>query len=79
MTRKTNAPAGAGAQRDQLGGGSELRVRRVHPMLVATRGRIEFAVRCPGCKHLHRHISLGISQGPCGAVYNLGIRRGRAA
>jgi hypothetical protein len=48
-------------------------------MIVATRGRVEFAVRCPECGHLHRHISLGIVDAPCGTSYNLGIRRGRVA
>jgi len=80
MSSNGNAPARAGALGDRLGGGSDTtvaRVPRAHPMIVATRGRVEFAVRCPECGHLHRHITLGIVDAPCGTVYNLGIRRGR--
>ncbi|MBB3081268.1 hypothetical protein [Streptomyces violarus] len=44
---------------------------------MATRGRVEFAVRCPECGHLHRHVNLGIVDAPCGTSYNLGPRRGR--
>ena len=76
MSENTNAPTEVGAPSGGLES-TETRVRRARPMLVATRGRIEFAVRCPGCKHLHRHIHLGIVDAPCGATYNLGVRRGR--
>ncbi|MEU6339951.1 hypothetical protein ABZ883_03245 [Streptomyces sp. NPDC046977] len=83
MSTKHNAPDGeSGAQNDQLAGGSDNtvpRVRRARPVLIATRGRIEFITRCPGCKHMHRHIHLGIVDAPCGASYNLGPRRGRVA
>jgi hypothetical protein len=89
-TENTNAPAATGAnEEDQLATGSSVtvaqgkspwkRVPRVRPYLIATRGRVEYAVRCPACKHMHRHISLGIHQGPCGAEYNVRPRRGRRA
>ncbi|MDX2515460.1 hypothetical protein PV355_09940 [Streptomyces stelliscabiei] len=86
----TNAPAEAGAnETDQLGGRSTTtvtqakspwkRLPRVRPYLVATRGRIEYVVRCPACKRMHRHITLGIHRGPCGTEYNVRARRGRHA
>lgn len=89
-TAKTNAPAATGAnEEDQLTGGPSAtvaqgqspwkRVPRVRPYLVATRGRIEYVVRCPSCKHMHRHINLGLHRGPCGAEYNIRTRRGRHA
>ncbi|GHD13282.1 hypothetical protein GCM10010313_37930 [Streptomyces violarus] len=80
MSAKKNAPGATGALRDQLDGGSThsvARVKRAHPMIMATRGRVEFAVRCPECGHLHRHVNLGIVDAPCGTSYNLGPRRGR--
>lgn len=86
----TNAPAGTGANvEDQMATGSSVtvaqgkspwkRLPRVRPYLIATRGRIEYAVRCPACKHMHRHIHLGINSAPCGAEYNVRARRGRHA
>lgn len=49
------------------------------PMMLVTRGRIEYLTRCPGCDELHRHTALGTVTGPCGAQYELQPRRGEAA
>lgn len=90
-TENTNAPAATGANEEdnQLtagsfatvaqGNGTRKRLPRVRPYLVATRGRIEYVVRCPACKHMHRHITLGLHLSPCGAEYNIRPRRGRLA
>lgn len=47
------------------------------PVLVATSGRTEYAVRCPGCRAWHRHTSLGEKTAPCGSAYLVEPRRGR--
>lgn len=47
------------------------------PFLLATRGRTEYGVRCPGCSDMHRHVHLGLAQGPCGAKYYVEPKRGR--
>jgi len=49
------------------------------PVVVITRGRVEYAARCPQCQAWHHHVSLGGKRAPCGAVYLLQPRRGRAA
>lgn len=49
----------------------------VRPIALATRGRVEFTGRCPGCDGWHRHVHLGKVSGPCGARYNLQPKRGR--
>lgn len=49
------------------------------PVTVITAGRIEYAARCPECRDWHRHVSLGEKTAPCGAIYLLEPRRGRAA
>ncbi|MDW8805622.1 hypothetical protein P1P68_12720 [Streptomyces scabiei] len=49
----------------------------VRPIALATRGRIEFAGRCPKCGQMHRHVHLGKTTAPCGARYNLQPRRRR--
>jgi hypothetical protein len=53
----------------------------VRPLALATRGRLEFTGRCPGCDEWHRHVHLGTVTGPCGTRYNLQPRgrQGRAA
>jgi len=41
---------------------------------IKTQGRIEYAVRCDGeggCGMVHRHISLGVRQAPCGTTYTV--------
>lgn len=50
---------------------------RVSPVLVATKGRTEYAVRCPSCDSWHRHASMGEKKAPCGTAYNVAPRRGR--
>lgn len=49
----------------------------VRPIVLATRGRIEFAGRCPKCGQMHRHVSLGKTIAPCGCRYILQPHRGR--
>lgn len=49
----------------------------VRPIALATRGRVEFTGRCPGCDAWHRHVHLGNATGPCGTRYNLQPKRGR--
>jgi hypothetical protein len=41
------------------------------PLVLVTRGRIEFLGRCPNCQNMHRHTHLGKVTGPCGAKYEL--------
>lgn len=41
------------------------------PVPVQTSGRMEFAARCPVCRDWHRHVSLGLKEAPCGAIYQL--------
>jgi hypothetical protein len=85
---KANAPAATGAnEADQLTGESSAtvaqgkkpwkRLPRVRPYLVATRGRVEYVVRCPACEHMHRHTTLGVHRGSCGVEYLVRARRGR--
>ena len=49
------------------------------PVIVATAGRVEFAVRCPECGSWHRHVTLGEKTAPCGTTYVVQPKRGRAA
>ncbi|WP_435245863.1 hypothetical protein [Streptomyces sp. NRRL F-5630] len=49
------------------------------PLVLITRGRVEYLARCPGCKDMHRHTHLGKVTGPCGKRYALEPRRGRRA
>jgi hypothetical protein len=60
------------------GGGTVATVPLARPGLVVTAGRIEYAARCPSCRSLHRHVSLGVKVAPCGTRYELAPRRGRA-
>ncbi|MGW3273968.1 hypothetical protein ACWDFH_21215 [Streptomyces kronopolitis] len=41
------------------------------PLVLVTRGRVEFLGRCPNCQNMHRHTHLGKVTGPCGAEYEL--------
>ncbi|WP_327654775.1 hypothetical protein [Streptomyces sp. NBC_00483] len=41
------------------------------PLVLVTRGRVEFLGRCPNCQNMHRHTHLGKVTGPCGARYEL--------
>lgn len=47
------------------------------PLVLITRGRVEYTAKCPGCSNWHRHRKLGDVQGPCGTGYELQPRRGR--
>ncbi|MFI9610358.1 hypothetical protein ACIHCM_01380 [Streptomyces sp. NPDC052023] len=59
------------------GGGTAPSVAR--PLVLITRGRVEFLAHCPACKDWHRHVHLGTVTGPCGTEYELQPKRGRAA
>ena len=59
------------------GTGSTVPLPKVaRPVVVITRGRVEYVARCPGCGQWHRHLSLGEKTGPCGAEYTVAPRRG---
>lgn len=47
------------------------------PLVLITRGRVEYTAKCPGCSNWHRHRHLGDVRGPCGTRYELQPRRGR--
>ncbi|MEU3363869.1 hypothetical protein [Streptomyces pseudogriseolus] len=49
------------------------------PLVLVTRGRVEYLAHCPNCRDWHRHVHLGNVTGPCGTEYELQSRRGRAA
>lgn len=49
------------------------------PLVLITRGRVEYTAKCPGCASWHRHRHLGDVKGPCGTEYELQAKRGRAA
>lgn len=47
------------------------------PLVLITRGRVEYTAKCPGCSNWHRHRHLGDVRGPCGTRYELQPRRRR--
>jgi hypothetical protein len=49
------------------------------PLILVTRGRVEYLAHCPECADWHRHVHLGDVTGPCGTEYELRSRRGRGA
>lgn len=49
------------------------------PLVLITRGRVEYLAHCPNCRDWHRHVHLGNVTGPCGTEYELQSKRGRAA
>lgn len=59
------------------GGGTAASVAR--PLVLITRGRVEFLAHCPHCRDWHRHVHLGKVTGPCGTEYDLQPRRGGTA
>lgn len=59
------------------GGGTVPSVAR--PLVLVTRGRIEFLARCPNCRNMHRHTHLGTVTGPCGTEYELQSRQAKGA
>lgn len=80
MSHNAETPrAESGASQEVLfaTGGTGASVAR--PLVLITRGRIEFLAHCPKCSDWHRHIHLGKVTGPCGTEYDLQPRRGRAA
>jgi hypothetical protein len=38
---------------------------------IATSGRTEYAVECPGCGQHHRHTRPGVRRAPCGRLYTV--------
>lgn len=79
---KTRRGLAGGSQQEVLfSGGTSTTVLPlpvVRPIVLTTRGRIEFTGRCPKCEGWHRHIHLGVVRAPCGSQYNLQpARRGR--
>ncbi|MCW2899177.1 MAG: hypothetical protein JWO67_1442 [Streptosporangiaceae bacterium] len=81
MSQNAKMPRGlGGASQMTIDGGEEVpAIVAARPIVVITAGRIEYAARCPKCRNMHRHVSLGQKIGPCGARYELQPRRGRAA
>ncbi|MEU4012089.1 hypothetical protein AB0H30_27010 [Streptomyces pseudogriseolus] len=49
------------------------------PLVLVTRGRVEYLAHCPKCRDWHRHVHLGNVTGPCGTDYELQARRERGA
>ncbi|MFF4566196.1 hypothetical protein [Streptomyces sp. NPDC001435] len=49
------------------------------PLVLITRGRVEYLAHCPYCRDWHRHIHLGNVTGPCGTEYELQSRRAKGA
>ncbi|MFH8768278.1 hypothetical protein [Streptomyces sp. NPDC017958] len=49
------------------------------PLVLVTRGRVEYLAHCPKCADWHRHIHLGTVTGPCGTEYELQSRRAKEA
>ncbi|MFD8521023.1 hypothetical protein ACFV2D_13535 [Streptomyces capillispiralis] len=49
------------------------------PLVLVTRGRIEYLGRCPHCQNMHRHTHLGKVTGPCGRKYELQPKAKRRA
>jgi hypothetical protein len=49
------------------------------PLVLVTRGRVEYLAHCPHCKDWHRHVHLGQVTGPCGVEYELQPRRAKGA
>lgn len=92
MSRNANEPRESlapGVREDQAADGSRsaLTVAQstevpreplsARPLVLITRGRVEFTAKCPGCDNWHRHRKLGDVRGPCGTTYELQPRRGR--
>lgn len=92
MTLNSSEPRrvrGAGVRKDQAAGGSRstatvaqpTEVPRgplsARPLVLVTRGRVEYTAKCPGCDSWHRHRNLGDVKGPCGTQYELQPKRGR--
>lgn len=86
MNPNSNEPREAltpGVREDQAAAGSRSVATVAHasdipqqglsarPLVLITRGRIEFTAKCPGCGNWHRHRHLGDVRGPCGTAYEL--------
>lgn len=80
-TQSTRRGLSGGCKQEVLfaGGAGTRHSLTARPVVVITAGRIEYAARCPQCRDWHRHVSLGEKTAPCGAVYLLEPKRGRAA
>lgn len=49
------------------------------PLVLITRGRVEFLAHCPKCSDWHRHVHLGEVTAPCGGTYELQSQRTKGA
>jgi hypothetical protein len=49
------------------------------PLVLITRGRVEYLAHCPKCSCWHRHTHFGNVIGPCGTEYELQPRRAEGA
>ncbi len=58
---------------------AEERTPVARPLVLITRGRVEFLAHCPRCADWHRHVHLGLVTGPCGTEYDLQPRRAKGA
>lgn len=88
---KINAKTGQGqtgrSPEDHTAGGSVATIAQpedrqrvalsARPLVLVTRGRVEYTAKCPGCTNWHRHRRLGAVKGPCGTAYELQPRRRR--
>ncbi|MET7619036.1 hypothetical protein [Streptomyces sp. NPDC005408] len=59
--------------------GGENAASVARPLVLVTRGRVEFLAHCPKCSDWHRHVHLGKVTGPCGTEYDLQPRAKGAA
>lgn len=86
MNAETPRPQSGAFQKNLAGGEAAATVAQLievprdplsaRPLVLVTRGRIEYTAKCPGCCNWHRHRKLGDVVGPCGTRYELQPRRG---
>ncbi|MDX3841044.1 hypothetical protein PV750_05975 [Streptomyces europaeiscabiei] len=81
MSRNAETPrAESGASQEVLfAAGNENNASVARPLVLITRGRIEYLAHCPHCRDWHRHVHLGTVTGPCGTEYELQPRRAKGA
>ncbi|WP_331448023.1 hypothetical protein [Streptomyces xanthochromogenes] len=71
--------AASGSTTTSLPQTADNRQLSARPLVLITRGRVEFTAKCPGCSNWHRHRKLGDVEGPCGTQYELQPRAKRRA
>ena len=81
MSQNAETPRGlTGASQEVLfADGGENNASVARPLVLITRGRLEYLAHCPHCRDWHRHVHLGTVTGPCGAEYELQPRRAKGA